>query len=222
MGHGYFLPCVDGDVDFPDPRRALLEPNGLLAYGGDLTSTRLLKAYHQGIFPWFNEDEPILWWSPNPRMVLFPDHFHCSRSLRRFLNNTNYQCYWNRDFATVIQHCAAPRKQQPETWITSDMQQAYTKLFEQGHAFCVEIEYEGRLAGGLYGIQTSHALFGESMFSTQLNGSKIALLEVCNRMRRESIQVLDCQVYSEHLETMGAQLIDRRLFLQLIKGPSSD
>ena len=216
MGQTFFLPCVDGDVEFPHPRHALIEPNGLLAYGGDLSSQRLLLAYQQGIFPWFNADEPILWWSPHPRMVLFPEKFHCSRSLQRFINKTDYHCYWNRDFKTVIQQCAAPRVQQSETWISENMQQAYLKLFQQGHAFCVEIEYDGQLAGGLYGIKGQHALFGESMFSTRTNGSKIALLEVCRHMRAEHIKILDCQVYSEHLATLGAELIERKKFLQLI------
>jgi len=217
VGETFFLPCVDGDTEFPHPRHALLEPNGLLAYGGDLSSQRLLKAYQQGIFPWFNEDEPILWWSPHPRMVLFPEKFHCSRSLQRFIKKTDYTCYWNRHFADVVRHCAAPRKHQPETWISPDMQQAYLQLFEQGHAFCVEIEYAGQLAGGLYGVKGHHSLFGESMFSSQLNGSKIALFEVCKTMLADGINILDCQVYSEHLATLGAELIDRRQFLQLIR-----
>lgn len=214
-----YIPCVDGGVTFPHPSQALTEPDGLLAYGGDLSIKRLTLAYHWGIFPWFNPGEPILWWSPNPRMVIYPENFHISRSLKRFIKKNQYSHYWNRNFMRVIKHCAAPRDSQTGTWISSEMQNAYCDMFKSGNAFCLEIEYNGQLAGGIYGIKSTNVYFGESMFSTQTNGSKIALMLLCQKMQANNIKLLDCQIYSSHLESLGAQLITRELLIKTIQTP---
>lgn len=206
------LPCVDGDTPFPDPNRALAEPDGLLCFGGDLSDNRLLSAYHQGIFPWYSTGEPILWWSPAQRMVLPPAALHISRSLRKALRQSQPSFHLNRDFTRVIECCARiPRKDQG-TWIHPEMILAYQDMFTAGHAFCLEVEVDGQLAGGIYGIKTPRVWCGESMFSLRTNGSKYAMYGLCQHLQATGIELLDCQLHSPHLEAMGARLISRSAF----------
>jgi leucyl/phenylalanyl-tRNA--protein transferase len=208
----FYLPTMDGKEDFPPVEDAQSEPNGLLAFGGNLESETLIKAYSRGIFPWYSQNEPILWWSPNPRMVLFPEKIHLSRSFKRALKRTNYRVHFDRDFKSVIKHCAKTRKDGLGTWITDEMKAAYMKLHKLGVAHCLEIEIDGQLAGGIYGVALENIFYGESMFSTQTNGSKFALFELCQYLIKKGYKILDCQAHSEHLESMGAELISIRKF----------
>ncbi|VAW40341.1 Leucyl/phenylalanyl-tRNA--protein transferase [hydrothermal vent metagenome] len=210
------LPNMDRLNNFPAVENALVEPNGLLAFGGSLDENTLLSAYCQGIFPWFSEEEPVLWWSPNPRMVLFPQKLHISRSFKRALRKTNYQVYFDRDFNTVINHCATTRKDGLGTWISAEMKQAYSNLFKIGVAHCLEIEIEGKLAGGIYGIALDNMFCGESMFSIQTNGSKFALYELCQFLIANDYSILDCQAENKHLVSMGAELISLKEFKQYL------
>ncbi len=203
---------MDGKIDFPPIEEALNEPNGLLAFGGDLEPQTLIKAYSQGIFPWFSDQEPILWWSPNPRMVLFPDKFHISRSFKRALKKAQYTVHFDRDFETVINHCAKTRKDGLGTWITQSMKDAYIELHKQGIAHCLEIDVNGELIGGIYGLALDNIFYGESMFSLQTNGSKFALFELCKYLIKHDYRILDCQAHSEHLESLGAEMISIRKF----------
>jgi leucyl/phenylalanyl-tRNA--protein transferase len=212
----FYLPTMDGKDEFPPIEEALSEPNGLLAFGGNLNPETLIKAYSHGIFPWFSEQEPILWWSPNPRMVLFPDKFHVSRSFKRALKKTQYTIHYNRNFSAVINQCAKTRKDGLGTWITQEMKQAYQMLHEQGVAHCLEIDIDGQLVGGIYGIALENIFYGESMFSLQTNGSKYALYELCSYLIKNKFKILDCQAHSDHLETMGAKLISIREFKQYL------
>lgn len=199
---------------FPDCEFALDEPNGLLAAGGDLSSKRLLSAYYQGIFPWYTE-HPILWWSPDPRLVLYPDQIHISRSLRKFMQKTAYSVTIDQAFNTVLQHCAnTPREGQDGTWLNHDMQSAYRRLHNQGIAHSIEVWYGNRLAGGLYGLNLGACFFGESMFSLQTNASKVALVHLCDYLNRYKFKLIDCQVETKHLLSMGGKNIPRTDFLQ--------
>lgn len=200
---------------FPDPKLALLEPNGLLAAGGNLEPDTLLHAYHKGIFPWYSHNQPILWWSPNPRCVFFPDAFHVSRSLRRTLNKQPFEIHHNTAFRQVMLECAAPRKDEKGTWITEDMLEAYCRLHALGHAHSIECWQDGELVGGVYGVLMNGVFFGESMFSRVKDASKVALHHICTQM---DIRLLDAQVYSPHLESLGARNIDREDFLRLLQG----
>ncbi len=211
------LPCLDEAENFPAVHMALKEPNGLLAYGGDLSEARLLKAYRRGIFPWYNPGEEILWWSPDPRTVLYPNALHLSRRLQRSLRASDHRVHWNRDFAGVMRHCAARRKGQSGTWISTQMLQAYQRLFDRGHAFCLEIETDRGLAGGIYGVHIGRMLFGESMFSAQTNGSKLALYELTRWMLRNDHPLLDCQVDSAHLRSLGALSLPRAEFVRAVQ-----
>jgi len=203
---------MDGNKSFPPIEEALIEPNGLLAFGGDLSPEMLVNAYSHGIFPWFSNEEPILWWSPNPRMVLFPEKIHISRSFKRALSKTNYTVHINRDFESVINHCSTTRKDGFGTWITNQMKQAYIKLHELGIAHSLEIDIDGKFAGCIYGIALENIFYGESMFTCQTNGSKFALYELCQHLIKHNYKVLDCQTHSDHLESMGAELIPIREF----------
>ncbi len=207
---------MDGKDAFPPIDEALPEPNGLLAFGGNLDSDTLIRAYSNGIFPWFSDQEPILWWSPNPRMVLFPEKFHISKSFKRRLKKIQYTVHFDRDFETVIKHCAKIRKDGLGTWITQSMKQAYIKLHQEGIAHCLEVEADGELIGGIYGLALENIFYGESMFSLKTDGSKFALFELCKYLIEHNYKILDCQAYSEHLETMGAQLIPIREFKQYL------
>ena len=208
----FYLPSMDGKNNFPPIEEALREPEGLLAFGGDLEVETLIKAYALGIFPWFSAKEPILWWSPNPRMVLFPEKFHRSRSFKRAMKKTDYQVYFDRDFKAVINACAQTRKNELGTWITKEMKQAYIKLHKNGQAHCLEIDIDGKLAGGIYGVALGNIFYGESMFSLQTNGSKFALFELCHYLIKNNYQILDCQAHSDHLQSLGAELIPIREF----------
>jgi leucyl/phenylalanyl-tRNA--protein transferase len=197
---------------FPDVEDALIEPDGLLAAGGDLSSARLLSAYTRGIFPWYEEGQPILWWSPDPRCVLWPAELHVSRRLKQQLRNSRAELRFNQKFGDVIHQCSSKRRYQQGTWITSDMVQAYQTLHAEGWAHSVEVWDEGVLAGGLYGLCIGKVFFGESMFSRKPNTSKMAMLGLARHMLSSGLEMIDCQVVSRHLVTMGARLIPRTEF----------
>ena len=207
------LPADDDSVPFPPVGRALREPNGLLAIGGNLGPRRLLQAYSAGIFPWFAAGEPILWWAPQPRCVLFPGDFHVSRSLRRTLNRGTFEVTRDRDFAGVIRACAAPRRGSPGTWIVDSMIDAYIELHRLGHATSCECWRDGQLAGGIYGVQLGRVFFGESMFSRVNDASKVALLEIA---RSPDVELIDCQLDNPHLLRLGATRIPRERFGALL------
>jgi leucyl/phenylalanyl-tRNA--protein transferase len=206
----------DPPGQFPSVDTALAEPNGLLAAGGDLAPERLLAAYHQGIFPWYSPGQQILWWSPDPREILLPAEFHCSRSLRQLLQRADYELRWNSDFAGVVAACAAPRARSPGTWITSAMRDAYLRLHQLGHAHSVEIWRAGQLIGGLYGVRLGRVFFGESMFSGATNGSKLALAHLVQRCTEDGTALIDCQMPSAHLRSLGSRPMARAEFVRLL------
>lgn len=200
------------DIGFPDPESA--EPDGLLAVGGDLRPERLLLAYSLGIFPWYEDGSPILWWSPDPRLVLFPKEIKVSRSLRQTLKKDIYEVTFDRAFEDVIIACAGLREEKDEgTWITKEMGQAYTELHRLGHAHSVESWRDGELAGGLYGVAMGRVFCGESMFARQRDASKVALVRLVEQLSSRGFQMIDCQVRTRHLISMGAREIPRREFL---------
>ncbi len=203
---------------FPDPALALSDPDGLLAVGGDLSPARLLHAYRHGIFPWYHGDQPILWWSPDPRAVLFPKDMHISRSLRRRMAHGGYGATFDTTFDSVMAACADTRPGQPEggTWISPAMQSAYGELHRLGAAHSVEIWMEGELAGGLYGIALGQVFFGESMFSRRTDASKLALVHLARQLDAWDYALIDCQVHSDHLASLGSTLLPRRDFLALL------
>jgi leucyl/phenylalanyl-tRNA---protein transferase len=206
-----------GSVAFPDVETALEEPNGLLAFGGDLRSERLLAAYAQGIFPWYSDDQPILWWSPDPRMVFSTASPHVPRRLRRWLKSCDWTIQADCAFAEVIRACAEPRGLGGGTWITDAMIEAYCRLHAEGHAHSIEV-YEGDLLiGGIYGVAIGRMFFGESMFSRRDHASKIALLALCRGLSRHGFPLLDAQVSSEHLQTLGAYTLTRTEFSRRIR-----
>ncbi len=205
------------DSFFPPLETALVKPNGLLAAGGDLSPERLIEAYHSGIFPWFNANETILWWSPDPRMVLFPSELRISRSLNKILRNSNYEVRVDSAFSQVIQACAEPRKGQSGTWIHSDMVSAYTVLHEMGLAHSVETWVGGELVGGLYGIAQGKMFFGESMFSRTHDASKIAFVHLVKQLERWNFKMIDCQMKTAYLASFGAREIPRKEFSQKLK-----
>ena len=211
------IPWLTSDLSFPPPERALIEPNGLLAVGGDLSCKRLIQAYSKGIFPWFNEDEPILWWSPDPRMVLFPNELKISRSLRKALQKHNYQVSADRSFDHVIAGCAAPRRNQRGTWINPGMIKAYRELHRMGHAHSVETWIDGKLAGGLYGVALGRAFFGESMFSRTTDASKIAFVHLVKQLARWRFGIIDCQMKTTHLASFGVREIPRTQFTRTLE-----
>jgi leucyl/phenylalanyl-tRNA---protein transferase len=196
---------------------ALLEPPGLLAAGGDLSPARLLAAYERGVFPWYSAQQPILWWSPDPRMVLFPQEFKCSRSLRKTLRNGPYTTRADRAFGATIRACAAPRRGGPDTWLNKDMIASYEQLHELGFSHSIETYEAGRLAGGLYGIQLGQVFFGESMFSLGRDASKVALARLVEECLSRDIQLIDCQVASSHLASLGAREVSRARFVALLQ-----
>ncbi|MBX3615634.1 leucyl/phenylalanyl-tRNA--protein transferase [Nitrosomonas sp.] len=199
---------------FPPLEKALDEPNGLLAVGGDLSPQRLIEAYRKGIFPWFNENEPIFWWSPNPRMVLFPQELKISRSLRKTLHKNCYQVRTDTAFNQVMHACAAPRKGQSGTWIHPEMIAAYTALHDMGLAHSVETWIDDELVGGLYGIALGKVFFGESMFSRLTDASKIAFVHLVKQLQYWEFGLIDCQVKTHHLASLGAREISRLNFSQ--------
>lgn len=202
----FFPPVSEADAD------------GILALGGDLSPERLLLAYKSGIFPWFEDDDPIIWWSPDPRMVLFLDELVVSKSMRNILNRNTFQVTFNQDFRAVISNCQKMKRSgQNGTWITNDMIEAYCKLHELGIAKSVEVWQNEELVGGLYGIDLEHVFCGESMFSKVSNASKVAFIHLVKKLKNDNYKVLDCQVYNEHLESLGCREIDRTDFMALLK-----
>ena len=211
------IPWLDSDTPFPPVCQALRRPNGLLAAGGDLSPQRLLAAYAQGIFPWYSEGEPILWWSPDPRMVLFPDELRVTRSLRKVLRNRPYEIRFDTAFRRVMEACAAPRAGQSGTWITAEMIEAYTRLHALGFAHSVETWIDGELAGGLYGVALGGVFYGESMFHRVRDASKIALVHLVEHLRRLGFGLIDCQMKTTHLASLGAREIPRAEFVRLLR-----
>jgi leucyl/phenylalanyl-tRNA--protein transferase len=209
----YFL---TDELFFPPVDSAATE--GILAFGGDLSSERLMLAYRNGIFPWFNIDEPILWWSPDPRMVLFLDEFRVSKSMKNVLNKNIFKVTFNQDFAAVIRNCQqVDRMGQEGTWISNQMISAYQKLFELGHARSVEVWQNEELVGGLYGVDLGHVFCGESMFSKVSNASKVAFISLVSYLKANRYDLLDCQIYNEHLASLGCREINRADFIKIIK-----
>lgn len=206
------LPWLAPGAPFPATSTALDDPPGLLAAGGSLDTQTLVRAYRQGIFPWFNPGEPILWWTPDPRMVLYPGRFHASRRLRRKLRNTDMLFSLDYAFDQVVSACAEPRADQPGTWITETMRAAYGELFRRGYAHSVEVWHNQRLVGGVYGVQLGGVFFGESMFSRVSDASKCALALLCALRESLGLRLIDAQVESAHLRHLGAQLIPRATF----------
>jgi leucyl/phenylalanyl-tRNA--protein transferase len=205
---------LDERMLFPNP--TLAEDDGLLAVGGDLSMPRLLLAYQNGIFPWYSDDEPILWFSPHERFVLYPEELQVSKSMQRILNSEKFRVTVNTCFEDVISACSkAPRPGQDGTWITADMQAAYISLNKNGHAHSVEVWEHDALVGGLYGVQVGSVFCGESMFSKVSNASKVALINLCSS---GAFDLIDCQVYTLHLESMGARMISREEYLEALKG----
>jgi leucyl/phenylalanyl-tRNA--protein transferase len=211
-----WLSSSDSPDAFPDVDGALTEPDGLLAAGGDLSAERLIAAYSRGIFPWYDDGQPILWWSPDPRCVLRPEDLHISRRLRQSLRNSTAELRFNRAFANVIRACAGERKSQQGTWITDDMIAAYEQLHADGWAHSIEVWQDDELAGGLYGICIGSIFFGESMYSARPNASKMTLLGLTKHMQAFGLKLIDCQVVSPHLMTLGAGVMPRREFTQLL------
>jgi len=207
----------DPDDAFPPVEDSLLEPDGLLAAGGDLSSGRLLSAYRLGIFPWYDEGQPLLWWSPDPRCVFLKGGFHQSRRLRRYLRQSSAEIRVNTSFGEVIDACAGPRRFEQGTWITPDMTDAYQQLHREGWAHSIEVWQDDSLVGGLYGLAIGKAFFGESMFSHDNNASKIALLLLAKMLNSGQFGILDCQVLSSHLLSLGATLIPRREFVSRLE-----
>ena len=202
---------------FPPVELALTNPNGLLAAGGDLSPERLLDAYRHGIFPWFNENDPILWWSPDPRMVLFPNEFKISHSLLKILRKGAYEIRFDTAFEQVMRNCAAPRKEQAGTWILEDIINAYCELHRMGYAHSVETWIDGELAGGLYGIALGKMFYGESMFSRKTNASKIALAHLSKQLEYWDFGMIDCQMNTSHLASLGAREIPREEFIRRLQ-----
>ncbi|MBT8146250.1 MAG: leucyl/phenylalanyl-tRNA--protein transferase [Gammaproteobacteria bacterium] len=199
-------------IGFPDTDQALTSPNGLLAAGGSLRPEWLIHAYQRGIFPWFEADQPILWWCPDPRMVLFPEELHVSRSLNKLIRNNPFQLSIDEDFAAVITACSEPRLKSEDTWITEELKAAYQTLHALGVAHSVEVWDKDRLAGGLYGVALGKVFFGESMFSRSSNSSKLALVFLVQHLRKWGYELIDCQVATGHLASLGAREIPRREF----------
>lgn len=210
------LSPADPSQAFPDVNLALREPDGLLAVGGDLSTKRILSAYRHGIFPWYSDEQPILWWSPDPRTVLFPDALKVSRSLRKTLNQQRFRVTLDQDFNTVILACAEPRADSNGTWITREMTDAYCRLHAEGAAHSVECWDDDRLVGGLYGVAIGRVFFGESMFSRESDASKVAFCHLVRQLQAWSFGLIDCQVYSGHLASLGAEEIPRRRFIEYL------
>ncbi|GGY66829.1 leucyl/phenylalanyl-tRNA--protein transferase [Cellvibrio zantedeschiae] len=208
------------EILFPSPALALNEPNGLLAVGGDLSPERILAAYHQGIFPWFNPGDPILWWSPSPRTVIYPTQLHVSKSLRKLIRSGTYRVSFDHCFSDVMRACAAPRSYADGTWISEDIIAGYSELHERGYAHSVEVwrknDDQEELVGGLYGMALGRIFFGESMFSRADNASKVGLAFLVAQLQAWEFQLIDCQVANEHLFSLGAVEIPREEFQQLL------
>ncbi len=221
MSHAYYqLPngrvaCIDGNCDFPSMDSALREPNGLIAIGGDLSLPRLLSAYRQGIFPWFSDGEPILWWSPDPRMVLFPDELKISNSLRKTLKKKKFEVRFNSAFREVVTACSSTlRDGQDGTWITQEIIDAYCALHQAGYAVSAESWLNGKLAGGCYGIKIGRMFYGESMFHHVTDASKVAFASLVEHLKSQGVGMIDCQMKTSHLASLGAREISRKEFMK--------
>lgn len=209
---------LTSELWFPHPKNA--DESGILAVGGDLSAERLMLAYRSGIFPWYNENEPILWWSPEERMVLFPEKLHISKSMRPLLNQNKFQVSFNQAFEKVITACASvPREGQNGTWISDEMLSAYTILHQKGYAHSIEAWQDNKLVGGLYGIYLKRfgVFCGESMFAHQSNASKYAFIKMVQHYKAKGLKLIDCQIYTPHLERLGAELVTRKHFLNYLK-----
>ena len=211
------IPWLDSGDPFPEVERALAEPNGLLAAGADLSLPRLLDAYRNGIFPWFSHDQPILWWSPDPRMVLFPAALKVSRSLARTLRNARFEVRADTAFDAVIEGCRQPRRGESGTWITEEMAEAYGTMHRAGLAHSVETWLDGKLVGGLYGVALGRAFFGESMFARVSDASKVALVALARQLQHWGFGVIDCQMNTAHLASLGAREIPRAEFTRRLR-----
>ncbi|HQR53819.1 MAG TPA: leucyl/phenylalanyl-tRNA--protein transferase [Burkholderiales bacterium] len=211
------IPWLRPGDPFPPLHKALDYPNGLLAAGGDLSLPRLIDAYRRGIFPWFSDGEPILWWSPNPRMVLFPDELRVSRSLSKRLRRHDYEIRADSAFTAVMEGCAAPRQGQSGTWITAPMMDAYARLHAAGYAHSVETWMTGELVGGLYGVAIGGVFYGESMFARVTDASKIAFVHLVQQLRRKNFGLIDCQMQTAHLASLGAREISRANFTSRLR-----
>jgi leucyl/phenylalanyl-tRNA--protein transferase len=210
------IPILTRELVFPDPETANEE--GLLALGGDLSPERLWLAYKNGVFPWFNEDPYLMWWCPDPRMVIFPSEIKVSKSMRKVLRTGNFKVTQNQAFSEVLEQCAnIPRFGEDGTWITPNMMQAYLEMHKKGHAKSVEVWEDGYLVGGLYGIDLGHVFCGESMFSIVPNASKVALIHLAQQCQKKQYQLIDCQMYTTHLESMGGREIPRQEFLRVLR-----
>jgi len=215
----FWIDPRDTGFQFPNVELALTEPDGLLAVGGDLHPQRLAAAYRRGIFPWYNTGQPILWWAPNPRAVLFPERLKISRSLRKTLRKNLFTVTMDQAFADVVEACSGPRAQDPAehgTWITPEMKQAYQLLHEQGLAHSLEAWDGNELVGGLYGVAIGKVFFGESMFTRRTDASKVAFVALAQQLMHWGFAVIDCQIHSEHLESLGAETISRQQFSALL------
>ena len=212
------IPWLDpATLDFPATENALDDPNGLLAVGGDLSPQRLIAAYRQGIFPWFEASQPILWWFPSPRAVLFPERIYLSKSLKKRIRQQHYTVTCDQQFRQVIEHCAdTPRAGQDGTWITDEMLDAYCQLFEMGIAHSIEAWNNGQLVGGLYGIAIGKVFYGESMFSLSADASKVAFAHLAKQLENWGFAVIDCQISNPHLSSLGAEEISRESFNKLL------
>jgi len=214
------IPCWlesdDREIIFPDVELALRDPDGLLAMGGQLSTDWLLHAYRRGIFPWYGPGQPILWWSPDPRLVLFPEKLHISRSLAKTLRQNKFSVTLDTAFSDVITACAQTRPAQSGTWITPEMQAAFIKLHHEGHAHSAECWFDGKLAGGLYGVAIGTIFFGESMFTEVTDASKVAFVALVRQLERWGYRLIDCQVHTEHLAKLGASRIPRKDFTAVL------
>jgi leucyl/phenylalanyl-tRNA--protein transferase len=206
---------IRDELSFPPVEKA--DPDGLLAMGGDLSVNRLLLAYRSGIFPWFNEDEPPMWWCPDPRFVLFPEELYISKSMKQLLKKNAFTVTVNKAFTEVIKACGETRKLKEGTWITNEIIKAYNQLHQLGYAVSVEAWEDDELVGGLYGVKMGKLFFGESMFSKVSNASKYAFITYVQQLKEEGAVLVDCQVYTSHLESLGARMIDRKTFLSILK-----
>lgn len=211
------IPWLGPGDPFPPVSAALEDPNGLLAAGGDLSAIRLIDAYRHGIFPWFSAGQPVLWWSPDPRMVLMPHELKVSRSLRKALRNRDYEVRADTRFRAVIKACAEPRPEQEGTWISAGMVAAYCALHEQGLAHSIETWIDGELAGGLYGVALGRMFYGESMFTHAADASKIALVHLVRQIERWHFGMIDCQLHTRHLASLGARQIPRADFMRKLQ-----
>lgn len=211
----YFL-IPKNEVIFPHP--SLADKSGILGIGGDLSPARILLAYHFGIFPWFNEDEPIVWWCPDPRFVLFPTKVYISKSMRPYLNGGKFRVSYDQCFEQVIGHCKSiKRESQDGTWITAEMEAAYIRMHELGYAHSVEVWNEDKLVGGLYGMNLGKCFFGESMFALESNASKFGFIKLCQALDKKGYTLIDCQQATPHLRRLGGQFISRIKFLDILK-----